>query len=257
MRAMGSLVRLEDLQSFGGEDGAWQSSDQAAAEAPMPRCIILDPGPPTVYQPLRFERVDRYLLAPLYTHIPIFLALSRVYIRLCRSNYTAMAGSSRNSSPVKRLMTELQTYQADPNEALLELGPADDDVMHWRAVMKGVVGTAYEGMYMITLNNMSAMRAVKRAFTCYKHRRLTRHRRSLAPRYPRPQCIPLIASHHSLRNAYLPPKCRLQNRRDLPRSSQNILDPCIHYIDYHDIDTSAPHKRRAGQPAECGHCTVV
>ncbi|KAL5120056.1 hypothetical protein ACEQ8H_002154 [Pleosporales sp. CAS-2024a] len=56
-----------------------------------------------------------------------------------------MAGSSRNASPVKRLMTELQTYQSDPNEALLELGPADDDVMHWRAVMKGVVGTAYEG----------------------------------------------------------------------------------------------------------------
>jgi peroxin-4 len=46
---------------------------------------------------------------------------------------------------MKRLMTELQTYQTDPNDALLELGPADDDVMHWRAVMKGVIGTAYEG----------------------------------------------------------------------------------------------------------------
>lgn len=56
-----------------------------------------------------------------------------------------MASSSRNASPTKRLMTELQTYQHDPNEALLELGPADDDVLHWRAVMKGVVGTAYEG----------------------------------------------------------------------------------------------------------------
>jgi peroxin-4 len=44
-------------------------------------------------------------------------------------------------------MTELQTYQSDPNEALLELGPADDDVMHWNAVMKGVVGTAYEGTH--------------------------------------------------------------------------------------------------------------
>lgn len=56
-----------------------------------------------------------------------------------------MAGSSRNATPTKRLMTELQTYQSDPNDALLELGPTDDDVMHWRAVMKGVVGTAYEG----------------------------------------------------------------------------------------------------------------
>ena len=42
-------------------------------------------------------------------------------------------------------MSELQNYQSDPNDALLELGPTDDDVMHWRAVMKGVGGTAYEG----------------------------------------------------------------------------------------------------------------
>lgn len=54
-----------------------------------------------------------------------------------------MAGSSRGAT--KRLMTELQTYQKDPNEELLDLGPADEDVMHWRAVMKGVEGTAYEG----------------------------------------------------------------------------------------------------------------
>lgn len=57
-----------------------------------------------------------------------------------------MASSSRAQSPIKRLLTELQTYQADPNEALLELGPVhDDELMHWRAVMKGVAGTAYEG----------------------------------------------------------------------------------------------------------------
>lgn len=55
-----------------------------------------------------------------------------------------MAGSSRGAT--KRLMTELQTYHKDPNEELLDLGPADEDVMHWRAVMKGVEGTAYEGM---------------------------------------------------------------------------------------------------------------
>ncbi|KAJ8109397.1 hypothetical protein OPT61_g7489 [Boeremia exigua] len=54
-----------------------------------------------------------------------------------------MAGPSRGAT--KRLMTELQSYQKDPNEELLDLGPADEDVMHWRAVMKGVEGTAYEG----------------------------------------------------------------------------------------------------------------
>ncbi|KAF2190183.1 ubiquitin-conjugating enzyme [Zopfia rhizophila CBS 207.26] len=57
-----------------------------------------------------------------------------------------MASSSRQQTPQKRLLTELQTYQSEPNEALLELGPVDDDeLMHWRAVMKGVPGTAYEG----------------------------------------------------------------------------------------------------------------
>lgn len=47
---------------------------------------------------------------------------------------------------MKRLLTELQTYQSDPNEALLELGPInDDELMHWQAVMVGLQGTAYEG----------------------------------------------------------------------------------------------------------------
>jgi ubiquitin-protein ligase len=72
-----------------------------------------------------------------------------------------MAGASRNSSPIKRLMSEIQTYQNDPNEALLELGPKDDDVMHWTAVMKGLSGTAYEGMFAVYL---------ERRIQCYLHR---------------------------------------------------------------------------------------
>jgi hypothetical protein len=52
--------------------------------------------------------------------------------------------ASRNAS--KRLIKELQNYQNEPNEALLELGPVDDDeLFHWTALMKGVEGTAYEG----------------------------------------------------------------------------------------------------------------
>jgi len=57
-----------------------------------------------------------------------------------------MASSSRNQSPVKRLMNELQSYNNDPNEALDQLGPvSDNELMHWTAVMNGVPGTAYEG----------------------------------------------------------------------------------------------------------------
>jgi len=54
--------------------------------------------------------------------------------------------SSRAQSPTKRLLTELQTYQSEPNDALVELGPvSDSELTHWTAVMKGVPGTAYEG----------------------------------------------------------------------------------------------------------------
>ena len=57
-----------------------------------------------------------------------------------------MASTSRHQSPTKRLLNELQSYQSDPNDALESLGPVDDnDLMTWRAVLKGVSGTAYEG----------------------------------------------------------------------------------------------------------------
>lgn len=58
-----------------------------------------------------------------------------------------MAGASRQQSPTKRLLTELNNYQSDPNEALEFLGPVnDDELLHWTAVMRGVPGTAYEGI---------------------------------------------------------------------------------------------------------------
>jgi ubiquitin-protein ligase len=65
------------------------------------------------------------------------------------SSVENMAGPSRTQGPIKRLLTELKTYQSDPNEALLELGPVnDDELTSWRAVMKGVPGTAYEGRFL-------------------------------------------------------------------------------------------------------------
>lgn len=72
------------------------------------------------------------------------MSLNRSFHTSCTyTSHCTMAGSSRGAT--KRLMTELQSYQKDPNAELLDLGPADEDVMHWRAVMKGVEGTAYEG----------------------------------------------------------------------------------------------------------------
>ncbi|KAF2762733.1 UBC-like protein [Pseudovirgaria hyperparasitica] len=57
-----------------------------------------------------------------------------------------MASSSRFQSPTKRLLSELQSYQKDPNYVLSHLGPVnDDELMKWTAIMDGVEGTPYEG----------------------------------------------------------------------------------------------------------------
>lgn len=49
-------------------------------------------------------------------------------------------------STTQRLLRELKEYTKSPNEALLHLGPVDeDDLLHWEAVLKGVKGTPYEG----------------------------------------------------------------------------------------------------------------
>lgn len=54
--------------------------------------------------------------------------------------------SGRTQSPTKRLIQEIRSYEEQPEDALLRLGPvSEDDLMHWSAVLKGVVGTAYEG----------------------------------------------------------------------------------------------------------------
>jgi peroxin-4 len=50
-------------------------------------------------------------------------------------------------STTQRLLRELKDYTNNPNEALLHLGPVDDDdLLQWEAVLKGVKGTPYEGI---------------------------------------------------------------------------------------------------------------
>lgn len=71
-----------------------------------------------------------------------------------------MASSSRSPTPTKRLLKELQTYQEDPNDALLHLAPvSDDSLSHWQAVMKGVPGTAYEGKTEVPRIKLVALQA--------------------------------------------------------------------------------------------------
>lgn len=47
----------------------------------------------------------------------------------------------------QRLLRELKDYSKSPNEALLHLGPVDEeDLLRWEAVLKGVNGSPYEGI---------------------------------------------------------------------------------------------------------------
>ena len=58
---------------------------------------------------------------------------------------------SKSQSTTKRLLHELQSYEQDPSDALLSLGPVhDDELLHWTAVLKGVEGTAYEGAHLLS-----------------------------------------------------------------------------------------------------------
>ncbi|KAL3433842.1 ubiquitin-conjugating enzyme/RWD-like protein [Aspergillus tetrazonus] len=57
------------------------------------------------------------------------------------------------SQTTTRLLRELKEYTASPNEALLHLGPTnEDDLFHWEAVLKGVKGTPYEdGLWSLSI----------------------------------------------------------------------------------------------------------
>ncbi|KAL4873927.1 hypothetical protein BDV12DRAFT_158765 [Aspergillus spectabilis] len=57
------------------------------------------------------------------------------------------------SSTTQRLLRELKDYSTSPNEALLHLGPInEDDLFTWEAVLKGVKGTPYEdGLWSLSI----------------------------------------------------------------------------------------------------------
>ncbi|KAJ6008958.1 hypothetical protein N7499_000997 [Penicillium canescens] len=82
------------------------------------------PIPTPVWPPSVF-----FTLHSLYTHKPAHSTMSQ--------------GPSGNTT--QRLIRELKDYSKSPNEALLHLGPVDDeDLLRWEAVLKGVNGTPYE-----------------------------------------------------------------------------------------------------------------
>lgn len=54
--------------------------------------------------------------------------------------------ASPSPQTTQRLLQELKKYAKEPNEALLHLGPIDEEnLLLWEAVLKGVDGSPYEG----------------------------------------------------------------------------------------------------------------
>lgn len=48
----------------------------------------------------------------------------------------------------KRLLHELRSYEKDPSDALLHLGPINDqELTHWTAILKGLPDTAYQSKH--------------------------------------------------------------------------------------------------------------
>lgn len=64
------------------------------------------------------------------------------------STYSTQPQDSAGSSATKRLLHELRMHsESGPHPFLLELGPISDaQMLRWEAVMKGLPGSAYEGM---------------------------------------------------------------------------------------------------------------
>lgn len=58
----------------------------------------------------------------------------------------------------KRLVHELRSYEKEPSDALLHLGPVSDhQLTHWTAVLRGVQGTAYQSRSFPQLPTLSRL----------------------------------------------------------------------------------------------------
>ena len=165
--------------------------------------------------------------------------------------------TSRSPTPpsTKRLLQELKSIVHDPSPILEILRPASEaEILHWEAVMKGFPGTAYEGISPLCLHP-----------TFNPHSRippltqppLPSLSRSLAPRHPHPALLPSRPAQNHLLNAHLPPECRFQDWRNLPRSSEDVVVACVHAHVYVGGYPSVARVPGSGQSVQRGYSDVV
>lgn len=150
-----------------------------------------------------------------------------------------------SSSTTQRLLRELKDYTKSPNEALLHLGPVDeDDLLHWEAVLKGVKGTPYEGTSPIYLPVCLQIKAKQV---------LTRKRRPLVLNHHPPPELPPITAANPFPDAHLAPQYLLHHWRNLSHAvDQRALESRVYALDDADGDSAAVDGSAAGFAVECG-----
>jgi hypothetical protein len=108
----------------------------------------------SIIQPISGHPLFLYLGPTLVDllQLPDFGAVAFVFCSpfIGRVYYFMMAAPSGQTT--QRLLRELKDYAKSPNEALLHLGPVDEeDLLRWEAVLKGVNGSPYAGTFDVLL----------------------------------------------------------------------------------------------------------
>ncbi|KAJ5306011.1 Ubiquitin-conjugating enzyme E2 pex4 [Penicillium antarcticum] len=158
-----------------------------------------------------------------------------------------MSGPSSNTT--QRLIRELKDYSKSPNEALLHLGPVDDeDLLRWEAVLKGVNGTPYEGESHSIFNPQPVPKSYSLSIAIFHSipppllsrpqlaPQLTNVRWALAPPNLNSTKLSPLPTDNPLHDTHIAPKHLIQHGRDLPDAlDDGALESGVYTFD--DVDS--------------------
>jgi len=138
-----------------------------------------------------------------------------------------MSNPHRTPTPpsTKRLLHELQHYTAEPNDALLQLGPiSDEQILHWEAILKGVKESGYEGAtatisYSVSTGNCLDGNCMRCTGPRSGSDLFGPSRGPVEDRHPDTGELPAGAAGDALRDANLSPECPFQGRGSPSHSS--------------------------------------